>query len=271
MKLFTRSWGPVGAKTAVCVHGVGQHGGIYTDLAEQLVERGLRVVVPDLRGHGRSGREPPWDVGTHVSDLLETMSADGVGRAVWIGHSFGGLALAALAAREPEAVEGLALLDPALAIDPGYALRSAEIERLDWAFETVDGAVNALLSSDSVVAAPREVVAAYAEKDLERGADGRLRFRHCPSAAVVAWSEATLAPPPVARVPTLLVRPETSAANAGPQDARYRAELGPMLTRVAVSNGHNVLWESLSETTAALKDFLAVARAPARAGQWPPP
>ena len=85
---------------------------------------------------------------------------------------------AALAAGAPEAVEGLALLDPGLAVDPGYALKSAEIERMDWAFETVDGAINALLSSDLVVAAPREVVAAYAEEGLERGPDGRLRFRH---------------------------------------------------------------------------------------------
>jgi lipase len=271
MRLVSREWGAAGATPVVCVHGVGQHGGIYADMAERLVERGFRALALDLRGHGRSGREPPWNVDTHVADVRETAAAAGIERAFWIGHSFGGLVLAALAAREPQAVEGLALLDPGLAIDPGYALKSAEVERMDWAFETVDGAVNALLSSDSVVAAPREVVAAYAEQDLERGLDGLLRFRHSPAAAVVAWSEATLPPPRVARVPTLLVRPDISAPYAGLQDARYRSELGSLLTLVAVPNGHNVLWESPAETTAAVEDFVAGASATSGAGQAPPP
>lgn len=250
------SWGFPGAPTVVCVHGVGQHGGIYAGLAEQLVESGFRVLALDLRGHGESGREPPWDAGTHAADVLETAAAAGVERAFWVGHSFGGLVLATLAARAPAVVEGLVLLDPGLEVDPGYALKSAEIERLDWAFATADGAVNALLSSRSTVAAPREVVAAYVEGDLQRGGDGRLRFRHSPAAAVVAWNEATLPAPPVARVPTLLVRPVTSGVYTGSQDARYRAELGSMLTLVAVPNGHNVLWESPVETAAAINGFL---------------
>lgn len=261
MRLFAREWGSAEAAAVVCVHGVGQNGGIYAELAERLVRRGHRVVALDLRGHGESGREPPWNVETHVSDVLETAEGMGVERALWVGHSFGGLVLATLAARFPEVVERLALLDPGLAIDPGYALASAEVERLDWAFETVDSAVNALLSSDLVVAAPRDVVTAYAEEDLERGPDGRLRFSHCPSAVVVAWSEATLPAPPVARVPTLLVRPEASAAYAGLQDARYRSELDSLLTLVRVPHGHNVLWESPQETLEAVEAFAASTRA----------
>ena len=53
-----------------------------------------------------------------MSDLLETAAAEGIERAFWIGHSFGGLVLATLAAREPEVVEGLGLLDPGLEVDP---------------------------------------------------------------------------------------------------------------------------------------------------------
>jgi len=210
----------------------------------------------DLRGHGKSEREPPWDVATHVGDVLETAAAAGVERAFWVGHSFGGLVLATLAAREPDVVEGLVLLDPGMEVDPAQALKSAEIERLDWAFATVDGAVNALLSSDAVSAAPRQVVAAYVQGDLQRGGDGRLRFRHSPAAAVVAWSEVTRPAPAVAPVPTLLVRPVASGAYTGSQDTRYRSELGSMLTLVAVPNGHNVLWESPAETSTAIKCFL---------------
>lgn len=255
-RLHVRGWGPQEGPPVVCVHGIGQHGGIFVELAERLVSSGFRVVAVDLRGHGDSDREPPWDSGTHVADLLETADALGIERAIWIGHSFGGRLIATVAVQAPQRVERLALLDPGLEVDPAHALKSAEMDRLDWSFATADGAVNALLSSDLVVAAPREVVAAYAEGDLVRGSDGRFRFRHSPSAAVVAWSESALPPPPIAPLPTLLVRPVGSVIPNRAQDTRYRAELGSMLTMAAVPNGHNLLWESPVETLAAISGFL---------------
>jgi pimeloyl-ACP methyl ester carboxylesterase len=68
----------------------------------------------------------------------------------------------------------------------------------------------------------------------------------------------TLPPPAIAQVPTLLVRPVVSASYNRGQDLRYRQALGPLLRMVAVPNGHNVLWESPAETTAAIEGFLAV-------------
>jgi lipase len=261
MLLHAKTWGPAGADPVVCVHGIGQHGGIFAGLAERLVASGFQVVAVDLRGHGKSDREPPWDSGTHVADLLETTAELGIdGAATWIGHSFGGRLIATLADREPSRAGRLALLDPGLEVSPAHALKSAEMDRLDWSFATVDGAVNALLSSDSVVSAPKEVVTAFAAADLVRGQDGRFRFSHSPSAAVVAWSEVTLPPPPVAQLPTLLVRPVTSAVHSRAQDSRYRAELGSLLTMAAVPNGHNVLWEAPAETLAAVESFLATSR-----------
>ena len=257
MRLRTRCWGAAGGRALVCVHGVGQHGGVYEALGQQLAGEGFRVTAVDLRGHGDSDREPPWDTATHVDDLLASADELRIGAATWAGHSFGGRLVAALAARAPERAERLILLDPGFEVAPEHALRSAEMERLDWSFATVDGAVNALLSSDSVVAAPRQVVADHVAGDIRRGADGRFRFRHSPSAAVVAWSEVALAPPPVAKLPTLLVRPVTSAVHSRAQDSRYRAELGSLLTMAAVPNGHNVLWEAPVETAAAVSRFLA--------------
>jgi lipase len=260
MLLHHHRWGPPAAEAIVCVHGLTQHGGIYERLAGELVAEGRSVVALDLRGHGASGTEPPWDVQTHVDDVLETVRELGVEQAVWLGHSFGGRVVATLAARAPDVVEGLVLLDPGLEIPADYALRSAEIDRMDWNFASVDGAVNALLSAESSVAAPREVVAAFVREDLRPGADGRLRFGFNPCAAVVAWSEMARPAPPVAQVPTLLVRPIVPLLDARPHDRRYREELGSLLTLVAVPNGHNVLWEAPEETAAAVKAFLAAAR-----------
>lgn len=258
MILHTHRWGLERPESVVCVHGVGQHGRIYTDLAERLVERGHSVVAVDLRGHGDSGREPPWNTETHVADLLETLDSLGVERASWVGHSFGGRLIAAAAASAPERTAALALLDPGLGVSPTLALQSAEIERLDWSFATVDGAVNALLSNGATVSAKREIVVAYAKDDLRKGPDGRYRFRASPGAAVVAWSEVTLPIPPIVEVPTLIAVAEASQLQAASQKPRYREALGDLLTEVTVPGGHNLLWESPEETMAAIEEFLGM-------------
>jgi len=100
------------------------------------------------------------------------------------------------------------------------------------------------------------MIAAYVQGDVEKGPDGRFRFRFCPSAVVVAWSETTLPSPPIARLPTLLVLSATPLFDSSAEQRRYRDELGDLLTTVEVPNGHNMLWESPIETTAAIERFL---------------
>jgi lipase len=164
---------------------------------------------------------------------------------------------AAVAADSPKHVQRLVLLEPGLGVPPARALRSAEIDRLDWNFATVDGAVNALLSADSIVAAPHQVVEEFVKADVRRGADGRYRFRFCPSAAVVAWSEVALAPPPIAQLPTLFVRAQVPMFDLAGVERRYQEALGDLLTTLSVPNGHNVLWESPDQTGQAIEAFLA--------------
>jgi lipase len=255
MILNTRNWGEARHESIVCIHGVGQHGGVFAELGEHLAERGHMTTAVDLRGHGDSGREPPWNVERHLWDLLETLDARGIRRAALVGHSFGGRVAAALAAAVGERSGGLVLLEPGLQIPSDRALQGAEMDRLDWSFETPEGAVNALLGREDAAATPREVAESYVRDDVRQGPDGRYRFRFCPAAAVTAWSEMALPAPPIAPVPTLIVRTEVSLVNFGVEQ-RYREELGARLTVTTVPNGHNVLWESPAETIAAVAAFL---------------
>lgn len=255
MLLNVRRWGEVKGECVVCVHGLTQHGGVFEPLARRLARRGNGVLAVDLRGHGASGHEPPWNTGRHVRDLLETLTSFGVTGVTWIGHSFGGRVVAATAAAAEELTDALILLDPALEMAPAQALHGAELARLDWSFETPGGAVNALLGANGNAATPPDTVAAYAERDLRRGDDGRYRFSFCPSAVVTAWSEMCLPAPPVAEVPTLVVRVEETLFTASLEE-RYRVRLSSRLSVARVPNGHNVLWESAEETAAAIDDFL---------------
>jgi lipase len=256
MLLHSRRFGLPRPEAVVCLHGVGQHGGIFEPLAQRLAANDHFVAALDLRGHGESGREPPWHTESHVADVLATMEELGIERATLIGHSFGGRVAAALAATAEERVARLVLLDPGIAIPPELALKYIEIDRLDWSFTTVDGALNALLSSDRIVAAPRETVAEFVAGDVARGPDGRFRFGYTAGAAVVAWNEAAREPPPIARLPTLIVRPVASFIDGRAQDRRYRDELGSALVIKPVPNGHNVLWESAALTESAIEAFV---------------
>ena len=262
MILRVRRWGSEGPHCVVCVHGVAQHGGLFEELGRRLARAGHSVLAVDLRGHGESGREPPWNSATHVGDLLETLDAAGVERASWIGHSFGGRLVAEAAALAPERSDHLVLLDPGLGVPAQIALRSAEIERLDWSFATLDGALNSLLSSDSVVAAPRDVVEAFVRDDVRKGPDGRFRFSFCPSAAVVAWSEMCLPAPSITRLPTLILKAALPLfPTDGALESHYAEVLGDLLTMATVPNGHNVLWESPAETGEAIERFIGAASA----------
>lgn len=258
MVLASRNWGSAGGDPVVCVHGIAQHGGIFTELGERLAQHGHHVVALDIRGHGDSGREPPWNVGTHIADIFETLDSLGIECPTWVGHSFGGRLVATAAAEKPKRARRLVLLDPAVEVPAEAALQSAEVERLDWSFATTEGAVNALLSSGRTVNAPHDVVTAFVKDDLRKGPDGRFRFSFSPGAVVVAWSEMVLPAPPIAQVPTLAIRPEVPLfpGVAQTQTYRYRESLGDRVAMVTVPNGHNVLWEAPGETISAIEDFL---------------
>jgi len=116
--LHVHGWGDAGAPPVVCLHGVKSTGALFAPLAARLL---CRVLAPDLRGHGRSTREPPWRIETHLDDLRELF-----GPGTWIGHSFGGRLVIELATRFPELVERAVLLDPAIRIRPENALRAAD-------------------------------------------------------------------------------------------------------------------------------------------------
>lgn len=113
MRLNTYSWGHGDGSPIVRVHGVAGHAEIFRKLAEDtLADR--PVLAMDLRGHGRSGWLPPWNLETHVADLAETAAVHAIDRATWIGFSFGGRLVAELALAEPRLVSRLVLLEPVL-------------------------------------------------------------------------------------------------------------------------------------------------------------
>lgn len=114
---------PVGSARGgiVILHGLGEHGGRYRQLAQRLNDAGWSVRCYDHRGHGRS-QGPRGDVPNGTPLLLDAQivvddftSRTGL-RPFLLGHSMGGLFAAHFALAGRAALRGLILSSPALAI-----------------------------------------------------------------------------------------------------------------------------------------------------------
>jgi lipase len=253
MRLHVHEWGDLGSPTLVCLHGVTTHGRRFRKLAEERWADRFRVLAPDLRGHGQSGHEPPWDIETHVADLIETVGEAGT----WIGHSFGGRLVLEVARRHPDLVARAVLLDPAIQILPHVGFDFAEEARQDYSFASVEEAVEARLALGAPT--PRELVEEEMREQLRPGPDGRFRFPFCRSAVVTGYSEMCTEPPPpeALRVPALLLYADQFGLVRREHVEAYRAALGERLSVVTVPGGHVVYWDAYEQTAAAIDAFLA--------------
>jgi lipase len=248
MRLHVHEYGDPAGPPLVCLHGVTGHGERFRKLGEERLAH-RRVIAPDMRGHGRSAYDPPWDVETHVTDALETAEALGVGRADWIGFSWGGRVAAALAAAAPERVNRLVLLDPALTMPPEVSMEQAAEELADLSFATADEAIEERLASGTLFHTPRELLEEEMRDHLVRGDDGRLRPRYDRAAIIGIWGDMAHEAPPVADVPTLVLTGDRSWVAVDLD--RYRAaQTG------SISGGHALLWEDLDATATAVESFL---------------
>lgn len=179
LHLGGRVWGADADPVVLAVHGVLDHAGVWTPVAERLVAQGLRVVALDLRGHGASdhvGPEagyPPLDF---VHDLAAVCGAIGGAPAAVVGHSLG----AATAALHAAATRGrwpLVLIEPPL---PGPATPSAD-SLAQWLGARTATARHPVFSERgeaierlrrSMPGVPEDALAAFADRAIRRGPDG---------------------------------------------------------------------------------------------------
>jgi pimeloyl-ACP methyl ester carboxylesterase len=81
----------------VLLHGAGMDGRLWAETARPLADE-YRLVVPDLRDHGRTGGSDRAEYsvelfGANVRALVDALGTD---RPVVVGHSLGGFVVAAL-------------------------------------------------------------------------------------------------------------------------------------------------------------------------------
>ncbi len=124
--LFLRTWTGEGAPRGIVlfIHGLGEHGGRYEELAGKAVDAGFIAVAPDHRGHGRSGglRGHVDCFDQYVADLLQTVEHmraeyDAELPLFVYGHSMGGLIALMLVLDRPEVrITGLVMSNALLEV-----------------------------------------------------------------------------------------------------------------------------------------------------------
>lgn len=124
-KLTVHRWSPPKTEQVVIfLHGIGMHGEPYASIAAGFTSQKITLIVPDLRGHGRSGgpRGKLAESAVLRSDLGEIIGMVNMkhpAAPVFLaGESMGGLIASDYAAKGERRLAGLILLAPAFAVHP---------------------------------------------------------------------------------------------------------------------------------------------------------
>src|SRR5437899_3310395 len=115
--IFVRSAGS--GTVEVLVHGYAENSDSWAPLAADLM-KDHTVVVPDLRGIGRSSKpDDGYDKKTQAKDIRAVVTSLGYDKTFVVAHDIGNMVAYAYAAMYPEKVERLVVMDaPIPGIDP---------------------------------------------------------------------------------------------------------------------------------------------------------
>ncbi len=115
--IFVR-WGGSGP-VVVLIHGYAENSDSWAPLAADLI-KDHTVVVPDLRGIGRSSKPADgYDKKTQAKDMRAVVTSLGFDKTFVVAHDIGNMVAYAYAAMYPDKVERLVVMDaPIPGIDP---------------------------------------------------------------------------------------------------------------------------------------------------------
>jgi pimeloyl-ACP methyl ester carboxylesterase len=119
-------------RPVVLLHGFPDSGRLWRHQVPALAAAGFRVIVPDLRGYGRSGQPEAveaYSLALLAGDVQAVLAAEQVSRAHVVGHDWGAALAWVLATFAPDQVDHLAVLAVG---HPATFLRTLEQRQMSW-------------------------------------------------------------------------------------------------------------------------------------------
>ena len=126
--------GPEDGPAVVLIHGFPLNRHMWEAQEASLAEAGYRVILPDLRGHGKTPPVPGVaTMDLMAKDVLRLLDTLGVTSFVAVGHSMGGYVALALHRVAPDRIRGLVLANTRADADDakGRDTRDALARRLE--------------------------------------------------------------------------------------------------------------------------------------------
>ncbi len=254
-----RSAGPVqlsytdagqGSSAVILLHGYGCDRSFLAAQAEFLARRQLRVISPDLRGHGQSpAPEGDYDLATLASDVKHLCDQLELKQVAVVGHSMGGVVGLHLAALT-DYVTSLVLIDSFL-FPPEALAQSFSPTRAQMREPTYDSTFRHLMAA---LAATGQGSRCPHAIDLSPRAP-----QHVLIAALEAQFDQTAAKAAaqVCRIPVAYIG---AAASIADLDA-FREHTPQLLTAKTLASGHFSPVCVPAQVNAMLADFLELAGA----------
>ncbi len=112
LSVHYRVRGAADGRPVLLLHGGASDATTWNFFAEALVARGMRVIAPDLRGHGGTARAGSYPLSAFADDVIGLLDALGLDQVAIVGHSLGAHAAALAAQRAPHRFTDLVLEDP---------------------------------------------------------------------------------------------------------------------------------------------------------------
>lgn len=116
VNLYFENYGE-GAETLVFSHGLLWSHKMFGAQVEEL-SKSYRVIAYDHRGQGQSEVKAPYDMDTMTDDAIALIEKLGLGKVHFVGLSMGGFVGMRLAARRPDLIKSLILLETSANAEP---------------------------------------------------------------------------------------------------------------------------------------------------------
>lgn len=259
LTLHYLDWGTAGRPPLVCLHGITQTAHSWDEVAPTLA-RTHHVRALDQRGHGDSTWAPDGDyrIATQNHDIEQFLRAVDATPAVLVALSMGGLVALTLAARAPELVRALVVVDIAPEVQRSGVDNIRSFVAATDELDTFEDFVQRAHSFN-----PRRSLANIRERlrhNLRQLPTGRWTWKYDPQLRNPArvgdgmgdlWAEVAKI-----RCPVLIVRGGESDILAPEVAARFGGIVKAEVRTVAGA-GHSVMGDNPSGFLAAVEPFLA--------------
>ena len=255
--LHARQYGAIHSASVplVLLHGVTGHAGLWHQVACAL-SKNRAVIALDFRGHGLSdwSRQQDYATAAHVQDLASLLEALGQAQYDLAGLSWGGLVGLEYAARYPERVRRLAVLD----VEPSFAQSEHDVMPRPGNFPSRDAVLE--YEGKANPQAPQPLLQLFAYESVNQVAAGLWQRRHDPY-FLTRWpfrNDDVWARLEELRCPTLLLHGERSFVRLSVMKEMQDRLRYPAGLHELPGTGHLLPLEAPGLVAAYLEDFLTV-------------